>query len=300
MRIPNLSVEYFDKKFLHRIGEKIRKVIRIDKNTESMDRGQYVRFCIEVDLSKPLLSKFRLNGRVWIIQYEGLRQICFKCGHLGHKDEQCPKFRVLNGEESSQNINSIVQTQVPKPLEPPKNPEEYGQLGSWMLVQRTPRRVPIRAKGSSTKQAENKEGVNQVQSKQGVEQGEASHRPPKVHKQSTRSSSTQNGSRLAVLEGRPEGEEFARQDMEIEPHSGANLEGVINLENCQANTGSHTQSTEENQGEDNIILEQNTSRQVNGTSDGEFMESMPITVELAATEDPNSKKEDLLITGKLT
>lgn len=93
VRIPNLSVEYFDKMFLHRIGEKIGRVVRIDKNTESMDCGQYVRFCIEVNLSKPLLSKFRLNGRVWRIQYEGLRQICFKCGHLGHKDTECPKFR---------------------------------------------------------------------------------------------------------------------------------------------------------------------------------------------------------------
>lgn len=76
VRIPNLSVEYFDRTFLQRIGEKIGRVVRIDKNTESMDRGQYIRFCIEVDLSKPLLSKFRSNGRVWRIQYEGLRQIC--------------------------------------------------------------------------------------------------------------------------------------------------------------------------------------------------------------------------------
>lgn len=61
VRIPHLSVEYFDKHVLHKIGEKIGKVIKIDRNTESMDRGQYVRFCIEVDLSKPLLSKFKLN-----------------------------------------------------------------------------------------------------------------------------------------------------------------------------------------------------------------------------------------------
>lgn len=63
VRISNLSVEYFDKKFLHRIREKIGKVVRIDKNTKSMDIGQYIWFCIEVDLSKPLLSKFWLNGK---------------------------------------------------------------------------------------------------------------------------------------------------------------------------------------------------------------------------------------------
>lgn len=64
VRIPQLSVEYFDKQFLLKIGSKIGKVIKIDWNTELMDRGQYVRFCIEVDVTKPLLSKFRLNGRV--------------------------------------------------------------------------------------------------------------------------------------------------------------------------------------------------------------------------------------------
>jgi len=45
--------------------------------------------CVEVDLTKPLLSKFRLNGRVWGIQYEGLKMICFKCGGQGHKEDAC-------------------------------------------------------------------------------------------------------------------------------------------------------------------------------------------------------------------
>lgn len=78
VRIPHMSVEYFDKQVLHKIGSKIGRVIKIDRNTKSMDRGQYVRFCIEVDLTKPLLSKFKLNKRAWIIQYEGLKMICFE------------------------------------------------------------------------------------------------------------------------------------------------------------------------------------------------------------------------------
>lgn len=38
-RITHLSVEYFDKKYLMKIGENVGKVIKIDRNTESMDRG---------------------------------------------------------------------------------------------------------------------------------------------------------------------------------------------------------------------------------------------------------------------
>ncbi|XP_056688450.1 uncharacterized protein [Spinacia oleracea] len=132
VRIPNLSVEYFDRNFLHHIGKKIGRVVRIDKNTESMDRGQYIRFCIEVDLSKPLLSKFRLNGRVWRIQYEGLRQICFKCGHLGHKDAECPKFRSAEEEEGTLLKKGNTGQVEGQSLE--KRPEELNQYGTANLM----------------------------------------------------------------------------------------------------------------------------------------------------------------------
>lgn len=58
VRIPNLSVEYFDSNFLHKIGAKIGKVLRIDKTTSNAEQGQFTRLSVEIDLSKPLLSKF--------------------------------------------------------------------------------------------------------------------------------------------------------------------------------------------------------------------------------------------------
>jgi len=58
--------------------------------------------CVEVDLTKPLLSKFRLNGRVWGIQYEGLKMICFKCGRQGHKEDACMLDKNTSPEEGRQ------------------------------------------------------------------------------------------------------------------------------------------------------------------------------------------------------
>jgi len=62
--------------------------------------------CVEVDLTKPLLSKFRLNGRVWDIQYEGLKMICFKCGRQGHKEDACVLDKQVHQEGNPQ--ESIV------------------------------------------------------------------------------------------------------------------------------------------------------------------------------------------------
>ncbi|XP_021717949.1 uncharacterized protein LOC110685734 [Chenopodium quinoa] len=70
VRIPNLPVEYFDINFLNKVGSKIGKVLRVDKTTTQAERGQFTRLSVEIDLSKPLLSKFWLKGRIWRIQYE--------------------------------------------------------------------------------------------------------------------------------------------------------------------------------------------------------------------------------------
>lgn len=109
VRIPQQSVEYFDQSFLQNIGSKIAKVIRIDRNTKSKDKGHYIRFSVEVDLSKPLLSKFRLNGRIWKIQYQGLRLICFKCVKLGHKDEERDLFNEQDGDTRSKGEVAVIQ-----------------------------------------------------------------------------------------------------------------------------------------------------------------------------------------------
>lgn len=64
-------MKHHDKALLLRIGNKIGKTIRIDKTTELRARGCFVRLYMEMDLSKPLLSRFRLRRRVRRVEYEG-------------------------------------------------------------------------------------------------------------------------------------------------------------------------------------------------------------------------------------
>ncbi|CAN1130439.1 hypothetical protein LINPERHAP2_LOCUS5830, partial [Linum perenne] len=70
-------LEYFDNGILKKIGDRIGTTIRIDHTTLEGARGNFACLCVEVDLSKPLLSKYRLRWRVRRIECEGLHTICF-------------------------------------------------------------------------------------------------------------------------------------------------------------------------------------------------------------------------------
>jgi len=72
------------------IRSKVGKVRGINQTTMHVERVRFTRLSVEVDLSKPLLSKFHLHGKILRIEYEGLKFISFNCGKVGHKDESCP------------------------------------------------------------------------------------------------------------------------------------------------------------------------------------------------------------------
>ena len=61
----------------------------VDYNTEEAQRGRFVRVAVEVNLSKPLISHFTIDGRVQRVEYEDLPLICFQCGKYGHTSDLC-------------------------------------------------------------------------------------------------------------------------------------------------------------------------------------------------------------------
>lgn len=63
VRFPDISIDFYDKKFLRKFGNEIGKTIKVDKTTTLQASESYARVCVELDLSKPLLSKFSLYGR---------------------------------------------------------------------------------------------------------------------------------------------------------------------------------------------------------------------------------------------
>lgn len=65
------------------MGNKIENTIKVDFNTTIQARGKFARLHIEVDLDKPLLGMFKIKGRIFEVEYEGLHLLCEYCGSFG-------------------------------------------------------------------------------------------------------------------------------------------------------------------------------------------------------------------------
>lgn len=48
-------MEYYDAMVLWEIGSAIRLVLKMDTNTAIGTQGRYASFCVQIDLSKPLV-----------------------------------------------------------------------------------------------------------------------------------------------------------------------------------------------------------------------------------------------------
>ncbi|XP_031127518.1 uncharacterized protein LOC116029609 [Ipomoea triloba] len=130
VRFPKLPIEYFEEDFLKKIGLSIGRPVKIDTTTSLTTKGKFARVCVELDITKPLLSRFVLNMEEWPVEYEGIHLVCFKCGKYGHRHEKCGQEEVnKDGQESHQRENDNQVTGH-------WGSEKYG---SWMLVSRRER-----------------------------------------------------------------------------------------------------------------------------------------------------------------
>ncbi|KAI9080533.1 hypothetical protein K1719_037499 [Acacia pycnantha] len=131
VRFPDLPAPLFDKKFLLNLGNVIGKAIKLDIHTEQRARGKFARMCVELDLTKPLVPEFAVEGQVLSVVYESLGLLCNKCGHVGHAKEVCEEFHRKCNEErmevegEGENVKDARAKEVKKDL--------------WQTVQR-PRR----------------------------------------------------------------------------------------------------------------------------------------------------------------
>lgn len=92
IRIPDLPIEYYEKHFLWKVGDKIGKTLKVDVHTikenqvggemNSTARGRFARISVELNLEKKLVPRIKIRNRTYLIEYEVLHLIClqfYKC-----------------------------------------------------------------------------------------------------------------------------------------------------------------------------------------------------------------------------
>ncbi|KAI9116643.1 hypothetical protein K1719_012301 [Acacia pycnantha] len=128
VRFPDLPSPLFDKKFLLNLGNSIGKAIRLDVHTTQRKRGRFARMCVELDLNKPLVPDFNVEGQILSVVYESLGLLCNKCGRVWHLKDGCKAFhRKLN--EEGMTVDEVESTK--------KNEgAKEGDKGLWKTVQR--------------------------------------------------------------------------------------------------------------------------------------------------------------------
>jgi len=131
-------------------GNHIGRTLKIDRTTSIGTRGNYARSCVEVDLTKQLLAKFKLRRRIRRIMYEGLHLICFHCGwYSGHKKESCPHVsdttthQGRDKEEEEVNNGGLKENQNSGGQEaaPVIRSEVVEAYGQWMVAKKAGRKI---------------------------------------------------------------------------------------------------------------------------------------------------------------
>ncbi|CAI9113674.1 OLC1v1014318C1 [Oldenlandia corymbosa var. corymbosa] len=67
----------------------VGKYLKADNNTLKVERGKYACLAVELDLTKPLVRKVKVDGKPYTVEYEDLRRICYDCGKYGHTRDEC-------------------------------------------------------------------------------------------------------------------------------------------------------------------------------------------------------------------
>nr|XP_023929248.1 uncharacterized protein LOC112040592 [Quercus suber] len=72
IRFNDLPIEYYNAKALYLIGKAIGNVLRVDTHTASEARGRFARLCVQVDVTKPLITAIKIGKLEQTVCYEGI------------------------------------------------------------------------------------------------------------------------------------------------------------------------------------------------------------------------------------
>ncbi|CAI0422378.1 unnamed protein product [Linum tenue] len=133
VQLPELPIHFYHREVLFALGNILGRTVKLDYHTEHMERGKFARIAVELDMTKPLETRIRLDGFWQQVVYENLPEICFECGQIRHSEAICPKLHNPPANKSQAGGSDLLQ------LPEGQSPEPPAGFGPWMQVTRKSR-----------------------------------------------------------------------------------------------------------------------------------------------------------------
>ncbi|CAL1383723.1 unnamed protein product [Linum trigynum] len=134
VQLPAFPIHFYHREVLFSLGNMIGRTIKLDYHTLHQQRARFARIAVEIDLSKPLVMRIRLDGQWQYLEYENLPVVCFECGKIGHTESSCPNLI------APPLPLALVESGSRSEITPATQPEEKVGFGPWMQVTRRSRR----------------------------------------------------------------------------------------------------------------------------------------------------------------
>ncbi|XP_020700215.1 uncharacterized protein LOC110112360 [Dendrobium catenatum] len=102
IRMPQLPLQCWDENNVAMITSMIGVPLMLDGNKFQWGRREFARFCVRVELDKPLplgVWVEGLGGRFFQkVEYERISSFCYEGGLIGHDKSKCNKSKVVENK----------------------------------------------------------------------------------------------------------------------------------------------------------------------------------------------------------
>ncbi|KAI9125909.1 hypothetical protein K1719_003327 [Acacia pycnantha] len=78
-------------------------VLKLDVHTTSRGRNKFARVCVELDLTKPLVPHYMVDGVLKHVEYKSLHALCLNYGLFGHFKES-----YVHGKKGPSEVEKVV------------------------------------------------------------------------------------------------------------------------------------------------------------------------------------------------